>query len=154
MRMEFSQIIHCTPARLWPWLDDAERSKQWLRGLEEVEAITPGPKRPGYETLLRIREGRKLSEYKRTLLEYEPERRFVMKVEGGCMRGVVLHEEYRLADLGDGSTRLDYTFSAEMKGWMRIFGPLFALFGRMQTKSFFKKLKALAEGEHAVGATT
>ena len=81
-------------------------------------------------------------------------RRFAMKMEGGCLRGTVIHVDYRLIDLGDGSTRLDYACFAETKGWMRIFGPLFALFGRMQAKSFFKQLKALAEAERLAGAAT
>lgn len=154
MKLETSKIIRCTPARLWPWIDDAERSKQWLSGLEQVEAITPGPKRPGHEAILRIREGRSLSEYKQTVLVYEPEQRLAFKTEGGCMRGTVIHNDYRLVDLGDGSTRLDYSFSAETKGWMRILGPLFSVFGRMQVRSFFKKLKSLAEAEQLAGTTS
>lgn len=152
MDVKHSEVVRCSPGALWPWIDDPERSKQWLRGLEEVRPITSGPRRAGHRAVLRIREGRRVSEYTQTLLEYEPEKRFKLRMEGGCLRGMVMVVDYTLVDLGDGRTRLDYVCAAETKGLYRLFGVLFAVFGRMQVRSFFRGLKRLAEGERLAGA--
>lgn len=152
MKVVHSETFRCPPRVLWSWIDDPEKSKQWLRGLEEVIPLTPGPKRAGSRATLRIREGRRLSDYEQTLLDYEPERRFHMTMAGGCLRGAVIDVDYQLTELGDGGTRLDYACFAETKGLFRIFGFLFAVFGRLQLRSFFRKLKQLAEGEALAGS--
>jgi carbon monoxide dehydrogenase subunit G len=149
MNVQLSETIDCHPSALWPWIDETDKAKQWLRGLESAVPITKGPKRPGHETTLRIREGRKLSEYKQTILEYEPEKRFKMRMEGGCLRGMAMIVDYRLVDLGNHRTRLDYECTAEATGFMRILAKVFAVFGRMQARSFFRELKRLAEGADA-----
>lgn len=148
-----SETFACSPGELWPWLDETDRAKQWLRGLESAVPITEGPKRPGHESVLRIREGRKLSEYKQTILEYAPEQRFQMRMEGGCMRGMSVVVDYRLVDLGGGRTRLDYECATEARGFMRVLAWLFSFVGRMQARSFFRTLKRLAESGKAGPAT-
>lgn len=139
-------IVDCAPSALWPWIEDPERNKQWLEGVERAEPVTPGPRRVGSVTKIYIREGRKLGEYRQTLLEHVPERRFKMRMEGGCLRGSAMVNDYVLVDLGDGRTRLEYECTAELVGWMRVMGPLFKLMGAMQVRKFFRTLKALAEG--------
>ncbi len=42
MKMTHSDTFHCSPQQLWPWIDDDEKSKQWLKGLEEVRPVTSG----------------------------------------------------------------------------------------------------------------
>jgi carbon monoxide dehydrogenase subunit G len=154
MKMTHSETIRCTPEALWPWLDDAEKSKQWLRGLEEVRPTASGPKRPGYTAKLMIREGGKLQEYDETILEYEPNRRFKMKMTGGCLKGTEMLVDYQLVDIGDGRTRLDYECEALSDRFvMKLLGPLFMIFGRMQAKSFFRTLRKLAEGQGDLPAT-
>lgn len=154
MRMTTSKIIGCPPSALWPWIDELERCKQWMRGLEDAQPVSAGPKGVGHRSTLFIREGGKLQEYAQTILEYEPERRFKMRMEGGCLRGSVVVVDYVLTDLHDGRTRLDYECTAEMKGFLRFVGPLFAILGRMQVRMFFKKLEQLAEGRGAAPAAS
>jgi carbon monoxide dehydrogenase subunit G len=154
MKMKVSETIQCTPAELWPWLEEPERMKQWLRGLEEVRPVSTGPTRAGYQAKLFIREGRNLSEYDETILEYEPQRRIQLKMEGGCFKGGAMLVDYRLVDVGGGRTRLDYECEAQMRGFFRLFAPLFIVFGRMQAKSFFRTLRRLAEGRGLAAAGT
>lgn len=151
MKVEHTETFRCPSRVLWSWIDDVEKSKQWLRGLEEVVPLDPGPKRPGWRAKLRIREGGRVQEYEQEIVDYEPGRRFHMTMEGGALKGCVIDVDYVLTDLGDGTTRLDYACGAKTNGVMRIFGLLFAIFGRLQLRSFFKKLKALAEGEARTG---
>lgn len=152
MKVTTSTVFECAPSELWRWIDEPDRCKQWLRGLEDVQPVSTGPKRPGHETKLFIREGRRLQEYLQTIVEHVPERRFKMRMQGGCLGGSTMTVDYVLVDLKDGRTRLDYECSAEMKGVLRLFAPFFAVFGRMQVRSFFKKLKELAEGRGLASA--
>jgi len=152
MKVAHSETFRCPPQVLWSWIDETEKSKQWLRGLEEVIPLTPGPKRAGSRATLRIREGRRLSDYEQTVLDYVPEQRFHMKMEGGCLRGMAIDVDYRLTELPDGNTRLDYACSTETNGLLRVFSVLFAVFGKLQLRSFFRTLKKLAEGEALAGA--
>lgn len=152
MKLRHSMELDCTPAALWPWIDDPERCKQWLKGMEDVRPVSTGPRREGWKAKVFIREGGRLSEYDETILAYEPNRRFRIKMEGGCLRGGSIVVDYALVDLG-GRTRLDYECDAQMSGFFRIFAPLFAIFGRMQLEAFFRKLKELAEGGSGALAT-
>jgi len=143
MKLTYSDTFDCTPQVLWPWLDDPEKCKQWLKGLEQVKVTSSGPKGVGTTAKLYIREGGKLQEYDETVLLYEPGRRFKMQMVGGCLRGAAMIVDYRLTDLG-GRTRVDYECEAQTDSFfMKLMSPLFAIFGRMQIKSFFRKLKTL-----------
>lgn len=146
MKITLSETIHCTPRELWPWIDDTEKCKQWLKGLEDVRPISSGPKCAGFRAKLFIREGRTLSEYDETILEYVPENRFKMRMEGGFLKGTVVCIDYQLFGIGGGQTRLDYECEAQVKGFARLFAPVCLLFGRMQAKSCFRRLRRLAEG--------
>lgn len=147
MKMTHSDTFACSPQQLWPWIDDDEKSKQWLKGLEEIRPVSGGPKRPGYEAKMFIREGRKLSEYDVTYLAYEPNRRLQMKSVGGCGKGAAFICEYALVDLRNGSTRVDFTCEVlSSSKLLKLFAPLFKLFSRMMLKRFLRKLKQLAEG--------
>ena len=146
MKMNYSTVIEVPPEALWPWLDDPEKCKQWMKGLIEVRQTSPGPKRKGTTAILLIQAGRKPAEYQETILEYEPNKRFKMSVIGACQKNLTMTSDYKLDDLG-GRTRLDYEWTAEMSGFMKLLAPLFMIFGRLQTRSFFKTLKRLAESE-------
>lgn len=146
MKMNYSGVIEVPPEALWPWLDDTEKCKQWMKGLLDVKQTSPGPKRKGTTAILLIQEGGKPAEYQETILDYEPNKRFKMSMIGGCLKNTVMTVDYKLDDLG-GRTRLDYECSAEMAGgsWLKLLAPVFMIFARMQVRSFFKKLKRLAE---------
>lgn len=146
MKMTHSDTFNCSPQQLWPWIADDEKSKQWLAGLEKVEPKSSGPKRVGYEMKSFIREGRKLSEYDMTVLAFEPNRRYQVKSVGGCGKGATFVCEYQLVDLQENRTRVDFSWEIHSTSkLMKLFAPLFGLFGRMMLKRFLRKLKTLVE---------
>jgi len=153
MKLSMSQVIACPPEALWPWLDDPERCKQWMKGLLEVRPTSSGPRRKGYTAVLVIREGGRPVEYEETILEYEPARRFKLRMVGGCLKSSAIEIDYKLEDLG-ARTRLDFELVCDSQSFvLKLVGPLFGMFARMQLRRFFKRLKELAEGR-AVLATT
>jgi len=149
MDISFTKEFACPPARLWLFLDEPERLKQWLSGLEEMRHVKEESGRVGTTFVMKIKEGRKVSEYEGQVTAYETERHLGISFWGGNFPpGMVMHVDYRLADLG-GRTRLDYvakmTCSQPLPWWLRLLIPLGKLFGRFQLKAFMKRLQQLAE---------
>jgi len=133
------------PADVWPWLEEPEKQKQWMKGLLSNEPLEDA-RGPGSRFRMRIKEGRRESGYEGEVVAREPERRLAVKLEGGCFpKDMAMHVDYRLTDLG-GRTRLDYECGAEVPGfWMRLMAGLFKVFGKMQAKSFLRELKRRVE---------
>ena len=153
MKIAMTQVFECSPEALWPWIDDPERCKQWMKGLLEVRPTSTGPRRKGYTAVLVIQEGRKPVEYQETILEYETARRFKLRLVGGCLKSSAIEVDYKLEDLG-ARTRLDYEMACDSQSFaLKLIGPLFGLFARMQLRRFFKRLKDLAEGRAQLAAT-
>lgn len=137
------------PARVFPWIEDPERQKRWMKGLEANEVVGGGPTRVGARTRMLIKEGGRRAEYDGEVTAYEPPRRLAIRMWGGALpKGMELHVDYRLHDLGGGRTRLEYEGWCDVHGFfMRLFAPLMKLFGGLQLRSFLKRLKLLAEAE-------
>jgi carbon monoxide dehydrogenase subunit G len=148
MRIDYSMELGCTPDQLWPYLEDPQRQKQWMKGLLENTATSEGPQRVGSTFRMRIKEGGKVAEYDGQITGYEKNRYLGIRMWGGALpKEAAMNVDYRLADL-NGRTRLDYVCRMEGAkfGWfMRMLMPLFAFFGKMQLKSFMRKLKSLVE---------
>jgi carbon monoxide dehydrogenase subunit G len=154
MKISTSMVVGCTPHELWPWLDDPEKCKQWMKGLLEVRSTSAGPRGKGSTAVCVIQEGGRPVEYQETFLEYEPERRLKLRIEGGRLKTVAIEVDYKLEDLGR-STRLDYELQCELPSAMlKLFSPLMLTFARMQMRRFFKKLKSLAEEGARLAAST
>jgi uncharacterized protein YndB with AHSA1/START domain len=148
MRMEYHAEFACTPEKLWPFLEEPEKQKLWMKGLLENRLTSDGPARPGSTFAMKIKEGGSVSDYAGEITALERPRHLGIRFWGGCFpNNTVMRVDYRLADLR-GRTRLDYV--AEMEGgqmgfFMRLMMPLFKLFGRLQLRSFMRTLKKLAE---------
>ncbi len=138
--------LACSSAVVWPYLDDPEKQKLWIRGLLEVRPGVQKPGRVGSTFTLKVKEGPKVSEYQGEILGYEPGRLIKTKMWGGCLKqGTSMHSEWRVIDQG-ATTRLEFTDSIEgVGGVMRIFLPLFRFFGRMQVRGWFRALKKIVE---------
>ncbi len=79
MKLRHSMELDCPPVALWPWIDDPERCKQWLKGMEDVRPVSTGPRREGWKAKVFIREGGRLSaavelEAHRHAIAFEPRR--------------------------------------------------------------------------------
>ena len=153
MRYTANNEIDCTPEQLWPWLSEPERMKQWMKGLEEIVPDAPGPARAGATYRMRIREGRKVTEYREELLAYEPPRRIRFKITGGSFGTMSFCGENELIDAGGGRTRLRYSGWTEGGSWWcKLLMPIGMLFASFQARGFHGTLKRLAESEARGGS--
>jgi hypothetical protein len=148
MKLVCSTEFACAPERLWSFLDEGEKRKLWMKGVLEDVETSSGPRGTGSTFRMKIKEGGRVGVYDGEVVAYDPPRHLGVKLTGPAFRDSAMFVHYRLADLG-ARTHLDYEASIETKGWMKILGPLFVLFGRLQLKSFFRTLKALAEAPAA-----
>jgi hypothetical protein len=147
MRIIHTTWFNCPAARLWPFLDEPERQKLWLKGLLSNELTSEGPVRPGSTFRMCIQEGRKVGTYDGEITAHEPPRHLGLRFWGGALpAGLTMQVDYRLSEEG-GRTRLDY--EANMEGrcgfFLRLLLPLVKVFSKMQLRSFLKTLKRLAE---------
>jgi carbon monoxide dehydrogenase subunit G len=148
MRIARTVEIACAPEQLWPFLDEPEKQKLWMKGLLENEQA--GPRGVGATFRMTIREGRKAEEYRGEVTAYDPPRHLAVRFGGGAMKGLSMQVDYRLAPLVDGGTRLDYVAAADRASlpWvLKLLMPLAQLFGRLQLRGFLRTLKRLAEEE-------
>jgi uncharacterized protein YndB with AHSA1/START domain len=145
MNLAFSTDIRCPPKRLWPWLTEPERMKQWMKGLVRIEPDDPAAVRVGHTAKLVIKEGGRERTYDEKILEWTPNERILISIAGEHMKGMEMLCGYRLQDLG-GSTRLDYTLECRTtRTLFKILGAIFGVFAKMQARHFIKTLKKLAE---------
>ena len=149
MEMRDAIEIERPPEKVWEWLSDFEKKQQWMKGLLEEEWVE-GPKgAKGSRFVVKIKEGPSVTPYEGKVLEAERPRHFRSSLTGGCGKEPMTMEmSYRLIDLG-GRTQLEYECDAQMKAGpvLKLFMPLFAWAGRMQTRSFHKNLKKLVEAD-------
>jgi carbon monoxide dehydrogenase subunit G len=146
VRIETVTEIACTPERLWPFLEEPEKQKLWMKGLLENTRSGEGP---GSTFHMKIKEGGRVAEYDGEVTDRDPPRHLAVRLRGGAMpAGMVVNVDYRLTDL-HGRTRLDYaaqmTSDRRLSLFLRLLMPLIRLFGKRQLKRFLKKLKQLAE---------
>ncbi len=144
--LTYTATFDCPRDRVWPYLVEPEKTPLWMKGVVESRLTSDGPPRAGSTFLMRIREGRKIADYRGEYLVVEPGKRLGLRITGGCFReGMEMRVNYRLSDAGE-RTCVDYECACEAKGFlMRLLGPLFRAFARMQVKGFFRALKGLVE---------
>ena len=146
MNVAFPVDIAVAPAKLWPWIVEPERMKQWMRGLESVELVSGDGKSAGSRSRMVIREGGRPASYDVELTEYVPERRVALVIRGERMKGVEVDCRYELVPQGGARTRLDYSCGCRTdKTLWKVMGFLFGWCAKHQAKSFMKSLKRLAE---------
>ena len=151
METNYTVIIDCPPEQLWPWLEEPDKQKQWMKGLLDNVPTTDGPTRVGTTFRMTIQEGRRVANYDGEVTNYAPYRHLGIRFWGEALRGVEMAADYKLQNLG-ARTRLDYRAVADTTGagfLMRLLLPLYKLFSTMQLRSFMKTLKHLAEAESA-----
>jgi carbon monoxide dehydrogenase subunit G len=152
MKMEHTMEVRCSPEHLWPFLEEPEKQKLWMKGLLANERTGEGPRGAGSTFRMKIKEGRKVAEYHGEVTAHDPPRHLGVRIWGGALpKGCVMKADYRLTPVAE-LTRLDYVaeMQAERLGWfLRLLMPLIKLFGRMQLRGFMKQLKRLAEAPAA-----
>ena len=147
MRMHQHIDIDRSPEELWPWLTNTEHLKQWMKGLLEITPVSEGEPGVGFKARMRIREGKKVSDYDEEITRWDPPHALAVRITGGCMPAdTAMESAYTVTDMG-GHSRVDVVTSGDLKGFWKLFAPLMKLFAGSQQRSFFKKLKALAEAD-------
>jgi len=147
MRMQHAIDIQRSPDDLWPWLTEPEQVKQWMKGLLEITPVSEGEPRVGFKSRLKIKEGKRISDYDEEILKWSPPHALAVRMTGGCMPdGSAMECAYTITDMGDRS-RIDAVTTGDLKGFWKLFAPLMKFFAGAQQKSFFKTLKRLAEAQ-------
>jgi uncharacterized protein YndB with AHSA1/START domain len=144
----FTIDIAAPPARVFQWIYDPSRNRQWLPNLVEAEVLTSVPGEVGNTfRQVYVDNGRRI-EMTGTVTGYEQDRYLACELTGPF----TLRVDYRLEDLG-GGTRVTQNSAVQMKGFMKVIGLLLApLMKKMAAKnsgSSFGKLKQLAEAEQS-----
>jgi hypothetical protein len=146
--VQVSAEVGTTPERLWPWLDEGERAKQWVYGLAEVHrAPSPTANPVGTTEVWVMRDdhaGGKLIEITGTCTEYtKPSRLSVHLSAPGAFDG---DQTYQLTDLGSGKTRLEMTGRFHYAGLLgRLMEPFITRSAQRQMEEDVERLKTLVK---------
>jgi len=148
MHIELRSNVRCTPAQLWPFLDDPEKQKLWLTTLVDVTTTSTEVRAVGTTFDMRVREGRRVSRYEGRIHAYKPPRHLGVSFWGGAFPpGVVMQVDYRVADLSP-HCRLEYYAEIDtdsLPGPAKLAIPLARVFTFFQIRYFMNNLKRLAE---------
>src|SRR5262249_55132243 len=149
MEIPYRMEVACPPERLWAFIEEPERQKQWMKGLQENRPTSEGPARVGSTFRMKIKEGSKVGDYDGEVTAHDRPRHLGVRFWGGPFpKGMAMRVDYHLTDLG-GATRLDYLARMECEDrlplFMRLLLPLAKVFSRWQLRGFMQTLKRLAE---------
>jgi uncharacterized protein YndB with AHSA1/START domain len=139
IRIEFSTDIARPPSEVFTYLTDAESLPEWQSSA--VEAHWEGEKTRGSH----IKEVRKFlgrrMDSELEVTEYEPDRRFALKVLSGPVPFSVQHT----LEPRDGGTRLTFVGEGEPGGFFKLAEPIVGRTAERQFKSDFETLKDVLE---------
>ena len=139
VRIDLSIDIDRPPSEVFAYLTDAESLPQWQSSA--VEAQWEGEKTRG----ARVKEVRKFlgrrMESELEVTEYEPDRRFALKVLSGPVPFSVEHT----LEPRDSGTRLTFVGEGEPGGFFKFAEPIVARTAERQFKSDFETLKDVLE---------
>jgi uncharacterized protein YndB with AHSA1/START domain len=139
IRIEFTTDVDRPPSEVFAYLTDAESLPEWQSGA--VEARWEGEKAPGaHVTEVRKFLGRRM-ESELEVTEYEPDRRFALKVLSGPVPFSVEHT----LEPRDGGTRLTFVGEGEPGGFFKLAEPIVARTAERQFKGDFETLKDVLE---------
>lgn len=143
MEMTHVAEIRASRDRVFDYLADPDKMKQWAKGMEERVDLSPDPKRAGARFTQRIREGGRVNEYDGEILAYDAPARLAVRMTRGP---IAMTMDARLTEATPGVTRLEQRFSMESRSAvMRLVGRLFAPLTRSLMRRQFAALKEAAE---------
>jgi uncharacterized protein YndB with AHSA1/START domain len=123
-RTSASAEINASPVELWTWIDDADKLKQWVSWLVDVQY--PDPQRPhgaGSTRILVMKDensGGMLMRIAGKCSEYAPPSHMTVHLSDpdGMFDG---EQAYQLTDLGNGRTRLEIHGRFHFSQWFANF---------------------------------
>src|SRR5262245_17986770 len=144
MAANYSMEVKAPIDKLFEYVDDKEKMKLWMDGLEETTYVTQrDPANPvGTKFKQKIREGGRVQEYDGEVLAYEKPKRIAVRIGNKMFDAIA---DYRFTPTHDG-TRLDYTCEVTCHHWLaRVMKVLFGWFMKRILRKQMAKLKELAE---------
>jgi len=144
MAVTYSMEVKAPIDKLFSYVEDKEKMKLWMEGLEETVYTTPldltNP--VGTKFKQKIREGGRVQEYDGELLAYEKPKHLAVRIGNKHFQAMA---DYRFTPTHDG-TRLDYTCDVNCHSWIaRMMSVLFGWFMKRILRKQMAKLKELAE---------
>ncbi len=146
MRITYQLDIEAPIGTVFEYLDDDEKLKLWLEGLEETSYPSGrDSENPlGTKFVQKIREGGRVGVYTGEVIAYEKPTRLAIDIGN---RQFTMRVDYRLSPTPTG-TRLDYSVETVKSTWLvRLMGKLFSGFTRRLLDRQMKKLKEVAESQ-------
>ena len=124
-RLQVSRRINRPPEAVWPYLYEPDKLKQWVTWLKDVQR-TPGEPVIGAKSVWTMEDannGGQLMKIESTVTEVEPHRRLRVALSvPGAFHGTA---EYKLTDLGNGTTLLETDSRYNFDIWFaRLMSPL------------------------------
>ena len=139
VRVDSEVVINRPASEVFSYLTDPEKAPEWQSSL--IEAHAEGPMRVGTK-VSEIRKflGRRM-ESTLEVTEYEPDRKFSMRI----LSGPVPFEVEHTLETEDGRTRLRWVGTGEPGGFFKLAEPLVARQARRQFRGDFETLMDLLE---------
>jgi len=139
--------IQAPPDRIWPWLEDSARLKQWISWLVDVRNGAKNGTGVGAQRVFVMRDennGGALMEIEFTWTEYAPPTTLVARsTTAGIFDGL---QGYHLTDLGGGRTRVEIDGQYQFHIWMaRLMEPLITPQAEKKLRADLAHLKQLVE---------
>ena len=144
MKATYTIEINAPIERAFDLVDDDEKIKLWMDGLEETTYTSDRDRENPVGTIFkqRIREGGRISEYEGEVTNYDKPNRLGVRIGN---KHFVMRVDYRFTPTEAG-TRLDYSAEMVQGNWIvRVVGKLFSWLTHRILKKQMKALKALAE---------
>ena len=139
VRVDSEVVINRPASEVFSYLTDPEKAPEWQSSL--IEAHVEGPMQVGTK-VSEIRKflGRRM-ESTLEVTEYEPDRKFSMRIVSGPVPFQVEHT----LEPEDGGTRLKWVGTGEPGGFFKLAEPLVARQAQRQFRGDFETLKDLLE---------
>ena len=139
VRVDSEVVINRPASEVFSYLTDPEKAPEWQASL--IEAHADGPMQVGTKvTEVRKFLGRRM-ESTLEVTEYEPDRKFSMRI----ISGPVPFEVEHTLDSEDGRTRLKWVGTGEPGRFFKLTEPLVARQAQRQFRGDFETLKELLE---------
>lgn len=143
MHCAASVTVRAPIDQVFGWLDETDRLKQWVSGLEDVAFLKPGvPRGAGTRFLFRLRERGRMTAYEGEVTAYRPPNELAVRLSSAHF---ALDVRYRLASRDEG-TWVEQTVVLGPLGWpSRLMLPLAGVWLRVQQARQLARFKAAVE---------
>lgn len=144
MATTYSMEVKASIDKLFDFVEDKEKMKLWMNGLEETVYTTErnSANPVGTKFKQKIREGGRVQEYDGEVLAYEKPKHLAVRIGNKSFHAVA---DYRFTPT-HGGTRLDYVCEVTCHSWFfRVMAVMFGWLMKRILRKQMSKLKKLAE---------